>query len=121
MTKFLLCLSFCLILDGTWILESDMLNISILFIEQINDQIGRLPMEWSKCLTPLVNSSKVKVLGRCVAAPTNLQLMQEIMLYLRYQNKHFLVFLFLEMFAMCPRLLFLYVCLFANALFVPFF
>lgn len=46
-------------------------------------QIGRLPMEWAKCLIPLVNSSKVKVLGRCVAAPVNLQMMQEILLYVR--------------------------------------
>ncbi|CAM8944151.1 unnamed protein product [Rhodiola kirilowii] len=44
-------------------------------------EIGRLPMEWAKCLIPLVNSSKVKVLCRCVAAPANLQLMQEILLY----------------------------------------
>lgn len=42
-------------------------------------------MEWSKCLVPLVNSKKVKVLGRCVAAPINLQMMQEIMLYVRYK------------------------------------
>nr|XP_017219977.1 PREDICTED: putative SWI/SNF-related matrix-associated actin-dependent regulator of chromatin subfamily A member 3-like 3 isoform X2 [Daucus carota subsp. sativus] len=44
-------------------------------------EIGRLPMEWGKCLIPLVNSSKVKVLCRCIAVPTNLQLMQEILLY----------------------------------------
>uniref|UniRef100_A0A7N0T786 Uncharacterized protein n=1 Tax=Kalanchoe fedtschenkoi TaxID=63787 RepID=A0A7N0T786_KALFE len=44
-------------------------------------EIGRLPMEWAKCLIPLVNSSKVKVLCRCVAAPPCLQLMQEIWLY----------------------------------------
>ncbi|RAL38812.1 hypothetical protein DM860_013493 [Cuscuta australis] len=47
-------------------------------------EIGRLPMEWAKCLIPLVNSTKVKVRGRCVAAPTNLQLMQEIMLYVSF-------------------------------------
>ncbi|KAL9161778.1 hypothetical protein ABFS82_07G042900 [Erythranthe guttata] len=47
-------------------------------------EIGRLPMEWAKCLIPLVNSSKVKVLGRCVAAPINLQLMQEVMLYVSF-------------------------------------
>ncbi|GFP95905.1 putative swi/snf-related matrix-associated actin-dependent regulator of chromatin subfamily a member 3-like 3 [Phtheirospermum japonicum] len=51
-------------------------------------EIGRLPMEWSKCLVPLVNSSKVKVLGRCVAAPINLQLMQEIMLYVSFYIHH---------------------------------
>nr|GLL44138.1 putative SWI/SNF-related matrix-associated actin-dependent regulator of chromatin subfamily A member 3-like 3 isoform X2 [Ipomoea trifida] len=47
-------------------------------------EIGRLPMEWGNCLIPLVNSKKVKVLGRCVAAPANLQLMQEIMLYVSF-------------------------------------
>ncbi|XP_047955355.1 DNA repair protein RAD5B [Salvia hispanica] len=47
-------------------------------------EIGRLPMEWAKCLIPLVNSSKVKVLGRCVAAPVNLCMMQEIMLYVSF-------------------------------------
>ncbi|XP_052208103.1 DNA repair protein RAD5B [Diospyros lotus] len=47
-------------------------------------EIGRLPMEWAKCLIPLVNSSKVKVLGRCIAAPLNLHLMQDIMLYVSF-------------------------------------
>ncbi|CAH9083615.1 unnamed protein product [Cuscuta epithymum] len=47
-------------------------------------EIGRLPMEWAKCLIPLVNSTKVKVRGRCVAAPVNLQLMQEIVLYVSF-------------------------------------
>nr|XP_016462752.1 PREDICTED: putative SWI/SNF-related matrix-associated actin-dependent regulator of chromatin subfamily A member 3-like 3 [Nicotiana tabacum] len=47
-------------------------------------EIGRLPMEWAKCLIPLVNSSKVKVHGRCVAAPVTLQLMQELMLYVSF-------------------------------------
>ncbi|KAL6548317.1 hypothetical protein OROGR_008738 [Orobanche gracilis] len=51
-------------------------------------EIGRLPMEWSKCLVPLVHSSKVKVLGRCVAAPVNLQLMQELMLYVSFYIHH---------------------------------
>ncbi|KAL6522735.1 DNA repair protein rad5b [Orobanche hederae] len=51
-------------------------------------EIGRLPMEWAKCLVPLVNSSKVKVLGRCVAAPVNLQLMQELMLYVSFYIHH---------------------------------
>ncbi|GFZ14244.1 helicase protein with RING/U-box domain-containing protein [Actinidia rufa] len=43
--------------------------------------IGRLPMEWAKCLIPLVNSTKVKVLGRCIVAPVNLHLMQEILFF----------------------------------------
>ncbi|KAM0002933.1 putative HIRAN domain-containing protein [Helianthus debilis subsp. tardiflorus] len=50
--------------------------------------IGRLPMEWSKCLIPLVNSKKVKVLGRCVAAPASLSMMQEIMLYISFYIHH---------------------------------
>ncbi|KAL2230049.1 putative SWI/SNF-related matrix-associated actin-dependent regulator of chromatin subfamily A member 3-like 3 [Sesamum indicum] len=51
-------------------------------------EIGRLPMEWAKCLVPLVNSSKVKVLGRCIAAPVDLHLMQEIMLYVSFYIHH---------------------------------
>ncbi|KAI3469725.1 hypothetical protein Pfo_026388 [Paulownia fortunei] len=58
------------------------------FSTKRSGEIGRLPMEWAKCLVPLVNSSKVKVLGRCVAAPVNLQLMQEIMLYVSFYVHH---------------------------------
>ncbi|XP_038719249.1 DNA repair protein RAD5B-like isoform X1 [Tripterygium wilfordii] len=47
-------------------------------------EIGRLPMEWGKCLVPLVSSSKVKVLGRCIFAPSTLHMMQEIMLYVSF-------------------------------------
>ncbi|KAJ4828299.1 DNA repair protein rad5b [Turnera subulata] len=47
-------------------------------------EIGRLPMEWGKCVVPLVNSNKVKVLGRCIAAPETLHIMQEIMLYVSF-------------------------------------
>ncbi|KAJ9154191.1 hypothetical protein P3X46_027553 [Hevea brasiliensis] len=47
-------------------------------------EIGRLPMEWGKCVVPLVNSTKVKVLGRCIAAPPSLHIMQEIMLYVSF-------------------------------------
>ncbi|GAV82378.1 SNF2_N domain-containing protein/Helicase_C domain-containing protein/HIRAN domain-containing protein/zf-C3HC4_2 domain-containing protein [Cephalotus follicularis] len=47
-------------------------------------EIGRLPMEWSKCVVPLVNSGKVKVLGRCIATPTTLTLMAEILLYVSF-------------------------------------
>ncbi|KAH6770020.1 Helicase protein with RING/U-box domain-containing protein [Perilla frutescens var. hirtella] len=54
------------------------------FSTKRNGEIGRLPMEWAKCLIPLVNSTKVKVLGRCVAAPDNLRLMQEILLYVSF-------------------------------------
>ncbi|KAF4349866.1 hypothetical protein F8388_021766 [Cannabis sativa] len=47
-------------------------------------EIGRLPMEWGKCIVPLVNSGKVKFFGRCVAAPANLSLMQDIILYVSF-------------------------------------
>ncbi|KAI3829087.1 hypothetical protein L1987_03201 [Smallanthus sonchifolius] len=58
------------------------------FSTKRSGEIGRLPMEWSKCLIPLVNSKKVKVLGRCVAAPANLSMMQEIMLYVSFYIHH---------------------------------
>ncbi|KAI3700742.1 hypothetical protein L2E82_45380 [Cichorium intybus] len=58
------------------------------FSTKRSGEIGRLPMEWSKCLIPLVNSKKVKVLGRCVAAPVNLSMMQEIMLYISFYIHH---------------------------------
>ncbi|KAI7744594.1 hypothetical protein M8C21_001722 [Ambrosia artemisiifolia] len=58
------------------------------FSTKRSGEIGRLPMEWSKCLIPLVNSKKVKVLGRCVAAPPNLSMMQEIMLYISFYIHH---------------------------------
>ncbi|GER25516.1 DNA repair helicase rad5 [Striga asiatica] len=58
------------------------------FSTKRSGEIGRLPMEWAKCLVPLVNSSKVKVLGRCVAAPVSLLLMQEIMLYVSFYIHH---------------------------------
>ncbi|KAF5771028.1 putative HIRAN domain-containing protein [Helianthus annuus] len=54
------------------------------FSTKRSGEIGRLPMEWSKCLIPLVTSKKVKVLGRCVAAPASLSMMQEIMLYISF-------------------------------------
>ncbi|EOA12458.1 hypothetical protein CARUB_v10025760mg [Capsella rubella] len=44
-------------------------------------EIGRLPMEWSNWAVCLLRSGEVKMLGRCVAAPTMLTMMQEIMLY----------------------------------------
>ncbi|CAN4116553.1 unnamed protein product [Withania somnifera] len=58
------------------------------FSTKRSGEVGRLPMEWAKCLIPLVNSSKVKVLGRCVAAPVNLSLMQELMLYVSFYIHH---------------------------------
>lgn len=41
-------------------------------------------MEWAKCVVPLVNSGKVKVLGRFMGAPKFLSMMQEIILSVRY-------------------------------------
>ncbi|XP_040999651.1 DNA repair protein RAD5B [Juglans microcarpa x Juglans regia] len=58
------------------------------FSTKRSGEIGRLPMEWGKCVVPLVNSSKVKVLGRCVAAPSNLSIMQEIMLCVSFYIHH---------------------------------
>ncbi|KAK4586149.1 hypothetical protein RGQ29_023372 [Quercus rubra] len=58
------------------------------FSTKRSGEIGRLPMEWAKCVVPLVCSNKVKVLGRCVAAPANLSLMQEIMLYVSFYIHH---------------------------------
>ncbi|KAK6278867.1 hypothetical protein POUND7_019134 [Theobroma cacao] len=46
--------------------------------------IGRLPMDWGKWVNPLVYSNKVKVIGRCIAAPTTLSIMQEIMLFVSF-------------------------------------
>ncbi|KAK8448458.1 hypothetical protein SEVIR_7G016600v4 [Setaria viridis] len=44
-------------------------------------EIGKLPPEWSECLVPLVNSSKVKIHGKVVFPTIELRLMQEVMLY----------------------------------------
>lgn len=41
-------------------------------------------MEWAKIVIPLVRSGKVKVRGRCISAPVKLEMMQEIMLLVRY-------------------------------------
>ncbi|KAL5701977.1 DNA repair protein rad5b [Ranunculus cassubicifolius] len=51
-------------------------------------EIGRLPIEWTNCIIPLVKASKVKVCGRCVAAPLKLSLMQEIHLYVSFYIHH---------------------------------
>ncbi|KAJ4848061.1 hypothetical protein Tsubulata_015846 [Turnera subulata] len=44
-------------------------------------EIGRLPMEWGRCIELLLNHKMVKLYGRCVAAPENLQMMQDVLLY----------------------------------------
>lgn len=58
------------------------------FSTKRSGEIGRLPMEWANCVVPLIYSAKVKVLGRCVAAPSNLSMMQEIMLYVSFYIHH---------------------------------
>ncbi|KAK8709677.1 hypothetical protein V6N13_060687 [Hibiscus sabdariffa] len=47
-------------------------------------EIGRLPMDWAKWVNPLVYSTKVKVVGRCIAAPATLSIMQEIILFVSF-------------------------------------
>ncbi|XP_065861765.1 DNA repair protein RAD5B [Euphorbia lathyris] len=54
------------------------------FSTKRSGEIGRLPMEWGKCVVPLVSSGKVKVLGRCVVAPPCLHIMDEIVLYISF-------------------------------------
>ncbi|XP_010542930.1 PREDICTED: putative SWI/SNF-related matrix-associated actin-dependent regulator of chromatin subfamily A member 3-like 3 [Tarenaya hassleriana] len=54
------------------------------FSTKRNGEIGRLPMELSNWATYLARSGKVKMLGRCVAAPANLQMMQDITLYVSF-------------------------------------
>ncbi|XP_048130546.1 DNA repair protein RAD5B isoform X2 [Rhodamnia argentea] len=54
------------------------------FSTKRHGEIGRLEMAWAKCILPLVKSSKVKVCGRCIAAPANMYIGQEIMLYVSF-------------------------------------
>ncbi|CAJ1967159.1 unnamed protein product [Sphenostylis stenocarpa] len=51
-------------------------------------EVGRMPMEWAKIVIPLMHSEKVKVRGRCIAAPDKLQMMQEIMLLVSFYVHH---------------------------------
>ncbi|KAL2325883.1 hypothetical protein Fmac_024941 [Flemingia macrophylla] len=51
-------------------------------------EVGRMPMEWAKIVIPLIQSGKVKVRGRCIAAPEKLQMMQEIMLLVSFYIHH---------------------------------
>lgn len=46
-------------------------------------------MEWAKCVVPLVNSGKVKALGRFMGTPKFLSMMQEIILSVRYSSYPF--------------------------------
>ncbi|KAF6999025.1 hypothetical protein CFC21_015099 [Triticum aestivum] len=47
-------------------------------------EIGKLSPEWTKCLVPLVNSSKVKIQGKIVFPTMELRLMQDILLYVSF-------------------------------------
>ncbi|KQJ81446.1 DNA repair protein RAD5B [Brachypodium distachyon] len=47
-------------------------------------EIGKLSTEWTNCLVPLVNSSKVKIQGKIVFPTMELRLMQEILLYVSF-------------------------------------
>ncbi|OEL14346.1 putative SWI/SNF-related matrix-associated actin-dependent regulator of chromatin subfamily A member 3-like 3 [Dichanthelium oligosanthes] len=47
-------------------------------------EIGKLSPEWTQCLVPLVNSSKVKIHGKIVFPTMQLRLMQEILLYVSF-------------------------------------
>ncbi|PRQ36459.1 putative DNA helicase chromatin remodeling SNF2 family [Rosa chinensis] len=58
------------------------------FSTKRSGEIGRFSMEWAKCVVPLVQSGKVKVRGRCIAAPQVLSMMQEIMLYISFYIHH---------------------------------
>lgn len=62
------------------------LNLMVLFVVWLifHFQVGRMPMEWAKTVIPLFQSGNVKVRGRCIATPYSLQMMQEIMLLVRY-------------------------------------
>ncbi|KAK9137754.1 hypothetical protein Sjap_008348 [Stephania japonica] len=59
-------------------------NKIVRFLTKRSGEIGRLPLEWGKCTIPLVNSSKIKVQGRCVVEEPALQLMQEVHLYVSF-------------------------------------
>ncbi|XP_043694361.1 DNA repair protein RAD5B [Telopea speciosissima] len=58
------------------------------FSTKRSGEIGRLAMDWAKCILPLVSSSKVKYRGRFVGTPSVLTLMQEIPLYLSFYVHH---------------------------------
>ncbi|CAN0887295.1 DNA repair protein RAD5B [Linum grandiflorum] len=65
------------------------------FSTKRSGEVGRLPMEWGKCVVPVVSSGKVKVLGRCVAAPPTLHIMQEVFIYVSFYI-HRSIFIALE-------------------------
>ncbi|XP_051201159.1 DNA repair protein RAD5B [Lolium perenne] len=47
-------------------------------------EVGKLSPEWTKCLVPLVNSSKVKIQGKIVFPTVELRLMQDVLLYVSF-------------------------------------
>lgn len=53
-------------------------------------QIGRLPGDWAKCLIPLTSGGKVKVEGKCRAAPEVLTTMDTVVLTLKYVSLFFI-------------------------------
>ncbi|MCO5596480.1 hypothetical protein L7F22_050543 [Adiantum nelumboides] len=53
------------------------------FNTQVAGDIGRLPGEWAKCLIPLTAGGRVKIEGRCRAAPDVLTTMDTILLTIR--------------------------------------
>ncbi|KAI3973072.1 hypothetical protein MKX01_019730 [Papaver californicum] len=63
------------------------------FSTKRSGEIGRLPIEWTKCVIPLINSTRVKLCGRSVlAAPqTEFRLMQEIHLYVSVRVSYFYI------------------------------
>ncbi|XP_072986407.1 DNA repair protein RAD5B-like [Typha latifolia] len=54
------------------------------FSTKRSGEIGRLPTEWTRCLIPLVNSTKVKVQAQCVFPQVELRLLQDIVLYVSF-------------------------------------
>ncbi|XP_042493226.1 DNA repair protein RAD5B [Macadamia integrifolia] len=58
------------------------------FSTKRSGEIGRMAMDWAKCIVPLVSSTKVKLCGRFVGTPSVLRLMQEIPLYLSFYVHH---------------------------------
>ncbi|XP_028762400.1 DNA repair protein RAD5B [Neltuma alba] len=51
-------------------------------------EVGRVPMEWAKEVVPLVRSARIKVRGRCVAAPPVLQMMQDVLVCVSFYVHH---------------------------------
>ncbi|KAJ0976783.1 hypothetical protein J5N97_012257 [Dioscorea zingiberensis] len=50
------------------------------FSTQESGEIGRIPNEWARCLTPLVREKKIRIYGFCNSAPENVGIMDTILL-----------------------------------------